>query len=88
MKIFEGKKDLVKGMHGYALGYLRHMRAFNLNQSFSMAELIGEFLDLLLEDAYESLTKLKKLEQAFETSSRHLIFKAENDPQLQDVDYF
>ena len=51
MKIFEGKKDLVKGMHGYALGYLRHMRAFKLNQSFTMAELIGEFLDLLLEDA-------------------------------------
>ena len=61
MKIYDGKKDLVKGMHGYCLGYLRHMRAFNINQSCSLAELIGQFLEILLNDPYESLTKLHKL---------------------------
>ena len=83
LKIFEGNKELVKAMHGYAIGYLRHMRAFNLNPSFSMAELISDFLEILLNDPYESLTKLKKLELAFESAADHLSFKAEKDENLQ-----
>lgn len=79
-KIFDGQKDLVKSMHGYALGYLRHLRAFNFNESCSLADRIFDFLDLLLKDDYESLTKLDKLEKAFESAVVHLEIKAEQDP--------
>ena len=37
LKIFDGHRELVRCMHGYALGYLRHLRAFNFNPSCSMA---------------------------------------------------
>ena len=37
---------------------------------------------MLLEDPYESLTKLHNLEQAFDAAVKHIIFKAENDPKL------
>ena len=81
-KLFDGSRELVKCMHGYALGYLRHLRAFNFNVRYSLAELINVFLSMLLEDPYESLTKLHKLEQAFEAAVKHIVFKAENDPNL------
>ena len=87
-KIFDGKKELVKCMHGYALGYLRHLRAFNFNESCSLAQLIFDFLKLLLDDPYESLTKISKLEAAYFIAWKHLDFKAQNDPQLQDEAYF
>ena len=39
-QLFEGKKELTKCMHGHALGYLRHLRAFNFNHSCSLSQLI------------------------------------------------
>ena len=43
---------------------------------------------MLLEDPYESLTKLYKLEQAFEAAVKHIVFKAENDSNLQSLENF
>ncbi len=72
-------------MHGFALGYLRHLRAFNFNASCSLAQLIYDFISMLLKDDYESLTKLSKLEKAFETAVIHLEIKANNDENLREV---
>lgn len=44
VKIFDGQKDLVKFMHGYALGYMRHLRAFHFNESCSLADLLYSFV--------------------------------------------
>ena len=87
-KIFDGKKELATCMHGYALGYLRHLRAFNFNQSCSIASLIYEFVSLLLEDEYESLTRLSKLKEAYFVAWKHLNLKAKDDPELQPLQYF
>ena len=43
---------------------------------------------MLLKDDYESLTKLSKLEKAFETAVIHLEMKASDDEKLQDIAYF
>ena len=75
-------------MHGYALGYLRHLRAFNFNESCSLAQLLYDFVSMLLKDDYESLTKLSKLETAFETAVIHLEIKASDDEKLRDIAYF
>ncbi len=49
-------------MHGYALGYLRHLRAFNFQEcKDSLSELLYDFVAMLLEDPFESLTKFLKL---------------------------
>jgi hypothetical protein len=40
---------------------------------------------MLLKDDYESLTKLSKLEKAFETAVIHLEIKANNDENLREV---
>ena len=71
-KLFDGQKELVKAMHGYALGYLRHLRAFNFVSFTSLAELIGTFLNLFLTEDYESLTKLNDLSKNFDIAVRNL----------------
>ena len=43
---------------------------------------------MLLKDDYESLTKLSKLETAFETAVIHLEIKASDDEKLRDIAYF
>ena len=43
---------------------------------------------MLLKDDYESLTKLSKLEKAFETAIIHLEIKARDDEKLRDIAYF
>ena len=43
---------------------------------------------MLLKDDYESLTKLSKLEKAFETAVIHLKMKASDDEKLHDIAYF
>ena len=43
---------------------------------------------MLLKDDYESLTKLSKLEKAFETAVIHLEMKVSDDEKLQDIAYF
>lgn len=52
-------------MHGFALGYLRHLRAFhfprNMELKDSIAELLSKFANMLLVDDYESLSKIDKL---------------------------
>jgi hypothetical protein len=75
-------------MHGFALGYLRHLRAFNFNESCSLAQLLYDFVSMLLKDDYESLTKLDKLEKAFLTAVNHLEIKAEADENLKEIQYF
>ena len=44
--------------------------------------LIYDFVSMLLKDDYESLTKLSKLEKAFETAVIHLEMKASDDEKL------
>ena len=52
-----------------------------------MAELLKEFLFLLLDDENETLTKLNTIEQAFEVATRRMRFKFDNDPKLQANEY-
>ena len=75
-------------MHGLALGYLRHLRAFNFNPSCDLTDLIWQFTKLLLEDPYESLTKLSKLKEAYYDAWQHLDIKAKNDEELKNLEYF
>ena len=75
-------------MHGLALGYLRHLRAFNFNPSCDLTDLIWQFTNLLLQDPYESLTKLSKLKEAYYDAWQHLDIKAKNDEELKNLDYF
>ena len=63
--LFEGRRDLAKSMHGFALGYLRHLRAFHMprdnGQKDSIADLLSDFINMLFDDDYESLNKLDRL---------------------------
>ena len=43
---------------------------------------------MLLEDPYESLTKLAKLKEAYFVAWQHLDLKAKNDPNLKEEQYF
>ena len=88
VKVFDGQKDMVAAMHGFALGYLRHLRAFHFNESCSLADLLYRFIRMLFEDDYESLTKLTKLQWAYQTAVEHLEIKAQNDENLIVLDYF
>lgn len=42
---------------------------------------------MLIDDPFESLTKLIKLKQAFEAAVRHMTLKFENDTLLQQSEY-
>ena len=87
-KIFDGRRQLAKAMHGYALGYFRHLRAFNFQrQSDSLADLLHGFASMLLADEYESLSKLDALARAYELAKRHMRFKLDHDEKLQESDY-
>ena len=87
-RLFEDRKQLAKGMHGYALGYLRHLRAFNFQPcSDSLSQLIFDFVSMLIDDPFESLTKLIKLKEAFRDAVRHMTLKFENDTLLQQSEY-
>jgi len=78
--VFDGRRTLVKSMHGFALGYCRHLRAFQFRkQKDSLAQLLHDFVSMLIDDEYESLSKLDKLERAYEMATSRMQFKLEND---------
>ena len=39
---------------------------------------------MVLEDDYQSLTKIDKLSKAYDSAKRHIQLKAENDPLMRD----
>ena len=48
-------------MYGYAIGYLRHLRAFNFDEAAELSEKYYNFIELVVEDPNLSLRKLKSI---------------------------
>ena len=48
-------------MYGYAIGYLRHLRAFNFDEAAELSEKCYNFTELVVEDPNLSLRKLRSI---------------------------
>ena len=72
LKMFEGGKSLAKAMYGFAIGYLRHLRAFHFDEGAQLSEKYFKFICLLVDDPYISLTKLRSVLFAYEIAADHL----------------
>ena len=71
-KMFDDRKSLAKAMYGFALGYLRHLRAFHFDKEANLSEKYYVFCSLLIEDPYVSLTKMSAVKHAYEIASDRL----------------
>ena len=60
-QIFDDAKELARAMYGYAIGYLRHLRAFNFDEAAELSEKCYNFIELVVEDPNLSLRKLRSI---------------------------
>ena len=88
LDLYDTRKDLAKGMYGYAIGYLRHLRAFNFDEAANLSQKYHQFVLELIEDNYVSLTKLRLVKEAYKIANEHIKVKAKGDPILQKLEYF
>ena len=73
LRMFDDGKALAKAMYGFAIGYLRHLRAFHFDDGkINLSERYKEFLCLLIDDRFISPKKLRSIEHAYEIALDHL----------------
>ena len=86
--MFRDRKDLAKSMFGFAIGYLRHLRAFHFDETAQLSQKYYEFVQELINDENISLTKLRLVKEAYRIATEHIKVKAKDDEILKKIDYF